>query len=137
MSEENPNWQSFRLSDVLAKLPASAQSRYRRLRGLIEDSEALELTSFERSKTLDATIYGNQSRLDRLDGRTESASRIPKPLNEQLTTLRAELGELETERNKRSSIKNNTQQIVAATDAWLGAGHTSRLPSQLRYVRSK
>jgi hypothetical protein len=104
-------WPAYHFAELLARLPASARRKYNALLALVADSEALMRASFARQQLLQDHYGDVTRRLEQCDPRTEPDT--TKELREELDIIRADLQQLDAERNKREGIRANAQQVIA------------------------
>jgi hypothetical protein len=111
----NREWPAYNLRQLLARLPAEAQARYRAFGALIDDLTALNAAADERGKVM----------RDELARLTDSAARKRDDVDErasleaQIEVLQSELETLARDRSTREALKANTLQCKSAVEQWL------------------
>jgi hypothetical protein len=117
MTTNDPNrWPVYSLAQALGRLPYPAQSKYRSLAALADDSGALLRATMERSKRLEESLYHVEMRLGRLDPRTEGDDAIAK-LRADRDALRLEVGAEEQRRSTLNARRANAEQVLSQLQA--------------------
>jgi hypothetical protein len=117
MTSNNPTtWPVYSLAQAVARLPHAAQSKYRSLAALADDSAALLRVAMERSKRLEESLYHCEMRLGRLDPRTEGDDAITK-LRADRDALRTEVSTIEQRRSTLNARRSNAEQVLSQLQA--------------------
>jgi len=114
MASSNRDWPAYSMRALLARLPASAQSKYRAMSASIADIEALNRSADERASMLRDELARLAGDASRNDDKEEAAA-----LQTQVDTLRDELEALARARSRREGLKANTLQCKSAIEQWL------------------
>jgi hypothetical protein len=115
----NPNWPAYNLRDAVNRLPAAARAKHAAVTALAEDQAALVATSMERGKGLDELIYSLETRLDRLDPKTEADT--IKQLVEERDAAKVAFQTLTAQRDRRNAMKANVEQVLAQLQGFITA----------------
>ena len=116
-TSNNPTqWPVYSLAQAVGRLPYPAQSKYRALAALADDSGALLRATMERSKRLEESLYHVEMRLGRLDPRTEGDDAIAK-LRADRDALRAEVNTEEQRRSTLNARRSNAEQVLSQLQA--------------------
>jgi hypothetical protein len=130
-TSNNPgSWPVYSLSAAVARLPISAQARYRALIAKADDTSAVLRATIERNKRTEERLYHHEMRLGRLDPRVE-ADTIAKEQADR-DALRAEFAVEEQRRSTLNARRANFEQTLAQLNGYIpllverGAGGTLR-----------
>jgi hypothetical protein len=119
------------LGQALDRLGARPRAKYDALKGLLTDAEALQRSLMERIRVKEDQFADLSRRRDYAhggEGVEEAAT-----LDAELSAVRTDLARLEGERQKRNSVRANTEQVVsrlnnAIMQFFSGAAEVERPP---------